>query len=146
MLAGCAGAADTAKPTNAEIDREKELQRRIEVRQGAYQQLPETVSETLPQAIVGEVPDAVLTAIKADLAEKLGADVVEINIVTARSVTWNDGSLGCPRPDQAYTQALVPGYHVVLELAGIEYDYRAAETGFFFLCELPTLVQPSNNL
>jgi hypothetical protein len=139
MLVGCAGASDTAERPSAEIDREKELQRRLEVRQDAYKQLPESVPETSSPAILGEVPDSVLLAIKADLVDKLDADPDTIDVVTARAVTWNDGSLGCARPDQVYTQALVPGYQVILEYAGNKYDYRAAETGYFFLCELPTL-------
>lgn len=143
-LTGCAGAVDPAG--EVEIDREKELQRRLEVRQGAYEKLPQTVPETSPPPILGEVPDAMQLAIKADLAEKLGADAGAINVVTARAVTWNDGSLGCARPDQVYTQALVPGYQVILEYEGNKYDYRAAETGYFFLCELPTLPQPATDL
>ena len=61
-------------------------------------------------------------------------------------MTWSDGSLGCPRPGQVYTQALVPGYQVVLEVEGRQYDYRATERGYYVLCELPTLSQPSTNL
>lgn len=139
ILAGCAGASDTVEPPTAEIDREKELQRRLEARQDAYKQLPESVPETATPTILGEVPDAMLLAIKADLAEKLDTNPDTIDVVTARAVTWNDGSLGCARPDDVYTQALVPGYQVILEHEGTKYDYRAAETGYFFLCELPTL-------
>ena len=137
IIAGCA---------SAEFDREEELERRLEVREGASSKLPQSVPEESTPAILGEVPDPVLNAIKADLADKLGADAAAFNVVTARSVTWNDGSLGCPRPGQAYTQALVPGYLVVLHHEGVEYDYRAAESGFFFLCELPTLPRRGDKL
>jgi hypothetical protein len=34
-----------------------------------------------------------------------------------------------------YTQALVDGYWVVLAVGEQEYDYRASDTGYFFLCE-----------
>jgi hypothetical protein len=33
------------------------------------------------------------------------------------------------------TQALVPGYRVVLSLDGKQYDYRVARQGAFTLCE-----------
>jgi hypothetical protein len=146
LLAGCAVGADTTSSSADEIDREKELQRRLEVRQGAYRQLPQATPEDPQPGVVGEVPDSVLLAIRTDLAKKLDADPAVFQVVSARSVTWNDGSLGCPRPGEAYTQALVPGYQVVLEYGGNTYDYRAAENGFFFLCELPTLPRSSPDL
>jgi hypothetical protein len=36
-------------------------------------------------------------------------------VVQAEAVTWPDGALGCPEPGIVYTQALVPGYWVVVE-------------------------------
>ena len=50
-------------------------------------------------------------------------------------MTWPDGSLGCPQPGQVYTQALVDGYHVVLDADGDELDYRVGSGGSFNLCE-----------
>ena len=49
-------------------------------------------------------------------------------------MTWSDSSLGCPEPGLVYTQALVPGYHVILEQAGTQYDYHADRRGNFSLC------------
>jgi hypothetical protein len=33
-----------------------------------------------------------------------------------------------------YTQALVPGYRVILEAGGTQYDYHAGNRGSFVLC------------
>jgi len=147
-LVACAGTGASAQKSDKqdELSREQELERRLEMRQGAYKQLPEAVPEEPQSLIVGEVPDAIITSIKDDLAENLDISHDAIQVVMAKSVTWNDGSLGCARPGQAYTQALVPGYQVVLEIEGRRYDYRATERDYFFLCELPTLPQPSTNL
>ncbi|WP_418605475.1 hypothetical protein [Georgenia sp. SUBG003] len=49
-------------------------------------------------------------------------------------MTWNDGSLGCPEPGTVYTQALVDGYHVVLEAGGERYDYRVGGAADVRLC------------
>ena len=143
LLAGCAGTTDTvpAQSDGEDFDRDREMERRLEARQGAFNQLPESVpEETLPH-ILNEVPKSLIRSIKDDLAENLDVAVEAIEVVSDTAVIWNDGSLGCPRPDQVYTQATVPGYRVILEYGGIKYDYRAGEGGYFFLCELPTLTQ-----
>ena len=56
-------------------------------------------------------------------------------MVRAEAVVWNDGSLGCPQPGEFYIQILVNGYWVISQVEGVEYDYRANDSGFFTLCE-----------
>ncbi len=85
--------------------------------------------------MVGEVPDDVLDPILAAAAERTGLAAAEITVVEAAQVTWPDGSLGCPEPGQAYTQALVDGYQVILDAGGEELDYRVGSGGSFRLCE-----------
>ena len=59
-------------------------------------------------------------------------------LVSAASVTFPDGGLGCPEPGMLYTQVLTPGYRVVVEAGGREYDYRAgARGGEIRWCENP---------
>lgn len=85
--------------------------------------------------VTGEAPPALLTAVTADLQARLGVSAETITVVRDQAVTWPDGSLGCPEPGMAYTQALVDGYWVVLAQGGREYDYRSGRAGFFILCE-----------
>ena len=85
----------------------------------------------------GAVPDAVVNAAIADAAKVTGADPAAITVVSAEPKTWNDGSLGCPQPGQLYTQALVPGYQVILDANGKKMDYRATASGDVKLCENP---------
>jgi hypothetical protein len=101
-------------------------------------QPPERVPEETP-LVTGEVPEEVLNPIMADVTERAGAEPAEIEVARSQSVTWNDGSLGCPKPGMFYTQALVDGYWVVLSYQGQEFDYRVNDRGAFFLCEKPTL-------
>ena len=75
-----------------------------------------------------------MARIEADAKKRANASSENVVVVKAERVTWNDGSLGCPRPGMAYTQALVPGYWVVLEADGLTYDYRATARGSFRLC------------
>jgi hypothetical protein len=80
--------------------------------------------------VKGEVPQGILKEVAA--LERLAPDQVAIE--RAESVVWNDGSLGCPEPGMAYTQALVKGYWVVVEAAGKKYDFRVGSGGSFRLC------------
>jgi hypothetical protein len=79
---------------------------------------PARVPVEEPAPIVGEVPDELLDAIRAGSREAPGHRTAELEPTRAASANWNDGSLGCPRPDQVYTQAITPGYHVVFEVGG----------------------------
>jgi len=85
--------------------------------------------------VTGEAPNDILDSILKDLAGKTGVPISDATIVQSQAVVWNDGSLGCPQPGVLYTQALVNGYWIILEVAGQRFDYRAANTGYFFLCE-----------
>ena len=80
------------------------------------------------------MPDAVWAAILADL-ERQTAGPSDPEVVSADAVTWNDGSLGCPEAGQAYTQALVDGYQVILEVDGERYDYRVGSGSAVRLCD-----------
>lgn len=94
-----------------------------------------TIAPDNDAPVTGEVPADLLAAILADAADRSGLDAAEIEELRAESTTWPDGSLGCPEPGQVYTQALVDGYHIVLDAAGDELDYRATTSGSFQLCE-----------
>jgi len=76
------------------------------------------------------------TAVK-DLADRLGIPADEINVVRAESVTWRDGSLGCPRKGMSYTQALVPGTLIVLSTGGRIYQYHSGRNGPPVYCASP---------
>jgi hypothetical protein len=113
---------------------------------------PPTVTPTGPEEVptagappsLGVVPKAISSSIINDVVERTGADPVEIQRLRAESVVWNDGSLGCPKPGEYYTQAQVDGYWVVLAYRGQEFDYRVNDQGSFVLCEntLPGGVVP----
>ena len=85
--------------------------------------------------VTGEVPAEILDPIVANAAERADVDPDTVDVVKAEEVTWNDGSLGCPEPGMFYTQALVDGYHVILEAGDEELDYRVTADGGFKICE-----------
>jgi hypothetical protein len=87
------------------------------------------------EPVTGEVPAEVLAELVADAAERTGIDPDAVEVLQAVTVTWNDGSLGCPERGMTYTMALVDGYHVILAADGEEFDYRVTGQGGFRLCE-----------
>ena len=78
-----------------------------------------------------------LAALVEDAARGAGVDPSAVEVVTAEAVTWNDGSLGCPEPGMFYTQALVPGYRVVVEIDGEQLAFHGDSSGDFRFCEDP---------
>ena len=87
------------------------------------------------EAVTGEIPVDLLGSMLADAADRTGVAPSELVVVRGEAVVWSDGALGCPVRGEVYTQALEPGYHLVVAADGVELDYRATERGFFKLCE-----------
>lgn len=80
---------------------------------------------------VGEVaqvtqPTAVGAAI-ADLAGRLRIAPEQVEPLTVEEVQWPNSALGWPEPGMMYTQALVPGYRVILGAEGRQFEYHTTE-------------------
>jgi hypothetical protein len=72
-----------------------------------------------------------------DLSEHLGIPVADIEVLREEAVTWRDGSLGCPKPDMMYTQALIEGSSILLRANGRDYAYHSGKGRPPFYCENP---------
>lgn len=72
-----------------------------------------------------------------DLSQRLGVAAETIELVSLLEVTWPDGSLGCPEAGVAYTQALVPGQQMILQVNGVEYYYHSGKNSVFTYCSDP---------
>lgn len=73
----------------------------------------------------------------ADLADHADVSADAIDVLTNERVTWRDGSLGCPEPGMMYTQALVEGYRIVLQVDGQDFAYHGADGGAPSRCDNP---------
>ena len=91
---------------------------------------------------VGPVPKSVqdradvLAAID-DQAMRAGVEVSQVTVVGYADVTWRDGSLGCPKPGMMYTQALVPGSQLILQVGDRLSSYHAAQGKPYSYCANP---------
>jgi len=71
---------------------------------------------------------AVLAAIQS-LASRLGLPTDQIKLISVEAVEWPDGCLGVSRPDVLCLQVITPGYLVVLEANGQQYEYHTNQDG-----------------
>lgn len=94
-----------------------------------------------PDAPTGIDEDSPLGVATGQAVEQAAADagvpVEDVEVVTAEEVTWRDGALGCPDPDMSYTQALVEGFRIVVEVDGERVHYHADEPQDTFRCDDP---------
>lgn len=74
-------------------------------------------------------------AVVANLAGRLNLPPEQIRVVQVTERMWPDSSIGCPQPGQMYLQVITPGYQIILEAGGRQYDYHTGSQSLFILCE-----------
>jgi len=85
---------------------------------------PQSPTEAPPLA--NSVP---AIAAQEALAQELNVKPEDIRVVSVEQVDWPDGCLGIEKPGMMCTQAIVPGYRIILEADGKEYEYRSGLSG-----------------
>ena len=85
--------------------------------------------------------ETITGAVVEDAAHRSGLPRESIKVLAATRVTWPDGSLGCPEPGMLYTQALVPGYRIVVQAGERQYEYHAGTRGQPTYCP-PERIRP----
>lgn len=83
------------------------------------------------------VPAAITTAVLDDVVRRTGVEPASVVVIKAEPTVWPSGALGCPEPGKMYTEALEPGYWLIVEAGGQRLDYRVTERGSMKLCENP---------
>lgn len=85
------------------------------------------VSQT---ALAQTSPSQLEIALQA-LSESVGQTVTEVDLDGWQwsQTNYPDTSLGCPQPDQAYSQVVTSGYQFLLVYQGQTYDYRVSADG-----------------
>jgi len=78
-------------------------------------------------------PEPLVSEALADASRRTGVPVAALSVVESSSRTFRDGSLGCPEPEMNYTQALVPGWRLVIRAGEELLDYRMATRGTAFM-------------
>jgi hypothetical protein len=117
LVSACAGAGGTVPPADTPT-------------------LPPTEAPTsppveptpMPTHIPVDIPPAVRAAIDA-LTQSQGVSAGQVTVVSVEAVTWPDGCLGVVRPGVMCTQQTVPGFRIILEASGKQYEYHTNQDG-----------------
>jgi hypothetical protein len=91
---------------------------------------------------VTNAPAEMIEAALDDADNRSTTARADIKVVSEEAVTWPDGSLGCPKPGMMYTQALVPGYRIVLQAGEQTLNYHAMSRGRPFYCPAGRVAPP----
>ena len=87
-------------------------------------------------------PTSIHHEVLADARSRSGVDPQRVRVVHSESVTWRDGSLGCPEPGRMYTQALIPGYLIRVQADATVLEYHANARGQWLYCPAERAVAP----
>jgi len=85
-----------------------------------------------------DLPPAQIAAINA-LADALGAPVDHIKIMSVEAAEWPDSCLGVSYPNARCAQAITPGFRIILEANGTQYEYHTNESGSAVVSAAATL-------
>jgi hypothetical protein len=99
--------------------------------------------QSAQDAVGADVPPDLIGAAISDAVRRSGAARTDVKVVIAESVTWSDGSMGCPQPGMMYTQALSAGYRIVLEAAGQTLNYHSSADGGPTFCPAERVAPPA---
>jgi len=86
---------------------------------------PPEVFEDMPMLPHRGLIGAPIEQAREDLAQRLGMDIEEIEVVMVEAVEWPDASLGCPQPGMMYAQVITPGYRILLRAGDKTYEYHS---------------------
>ncbi|MFM7382109.1 MAG: hypothetical protein ACKO1W_03490 [Microcystaceae cyanobacterium] len=86
-------------------------------------------AQTLPPKTSSQAPSSVIQATIQDLSRRLKIPAQQIRVQQTQAQTWPNGCLGLGKPDELCTQALVPGWQVILGQGNKTWTYRTNQTG-----------------
>jgi hypothetical protein len=115
--------------------------------QQSSESLPvESEQVTAPKPKIVEMPmnlNGQIAVAKKDLAQRLDVPPESVVLSGAQQVTWRSGALGCPEPGMNYTEALVPGSVIYLQVDNVIHVYHAKFAGTPFYCPRERVEPPA---
>jgi hypothetical protein len=126
LLAACASPAAMQAPT----DTPSVLNQIPGDTPGPTSSATQPEASSTPQAthIPVDVPPAQRAAVQA-LSDALGIDIDQVKVVSVEAVDWPNGCLGVQHIGVMCTQQIVPGFRIILEANGQQYEYHTNNSG-----------------
>lgn len=87
------------------------------------------VGQNLDRKQANRLPPRIANAVRQDLSRQTGIAVGRLKITDFNQKTWTDGCLGLPKSGKFCTQAVVPGWRVVVSSGNKTWVYRTNSTG-----------------
>ncbi|MFO7942986.1 MAG: hypothetical protein R6U51_01585 [Anaerolineales bacterium] len=63
----------------------------------------------------------------AELSKQENIDPNTVELVSLEFTEFSDASLGVPEPGETYAQVITPGYIIILEHEGQQYEFHASD-------------------
>lgn len=79
-------------------------------------------------------PPVAPAALIAAIADDLGLDGDDVQVLIVEPREWPDASLGCPEPGYAYAEVITPGYLIVVQAGGEEFEFHTDESNAVVRC------------
>ncbi len=77
----------------------------------------------------GNLPAQAMLEAISRLSESLGVSVDEVKIISTEQVDWPDACFGLPGPDETCAEVITPGFKVVMEVNGQQYEFHTDQSG-----------------
>jgi hypothetical protein len=103
--------------------------------------LPASPLETRAASVDAIQRNPVVRQAIEDLAQRESVPAKDVEVVSVEEVVWPDTSMGCPRPDMRYLQALQDGMRIILQANGRQRAYHSGGNRAPFLCDRKTSQQ-----
>jgi hypothetical protein len=100
-----------------------------------------TPALTVPTPTETELYPAAVQAARATAARDFNEPPASVTVVSFTPVDWRNGCLEVDRMERPCTDAIVPGYQVMLSVAGQNYEYRTNLDGSQVVFAGPDVVQ-----
>lgn len=92
--------------------------------------MPESTNEFIKENLTtNNLPRRVEAAVLRDASKRSQISIKNLKIVESTPRTWNNGCLGVSQPDEICTQALVPGWKVVVSDGKQKWVYHTNSNG-----------------
>lgn len=95
---------------------------------GSEPVLPGTGSGTPLPGVPTELPPEAAIEAQRQLSESLGVPVEQIPFVSYEQMDWQDSCLGLGQPNESCAQVITPGWRIIVEVSGQQYEIRTDET------------------
>lgn len=101
---------------------------------GQNQSLIDLLSSVLGQPITepretGDLPPKAVIDGQRILADELGVEIINVQLIEVERMDWTDSCLGLGRPEEGCLAVITPGWRAIFEIDGTRYEVRTDETG-----------------